>query len=905
MSTGVDLENCAREPIHISGAIQPHGVLFAVDPATLCIEQISANTQAVLGIDHLTLLGQPLRQVFDAEGIALIQRRVDGESGSSLHPLKLKLVTDPRGRTFDGIVHLSSGVLIVELEVATTPADLTFGDFYRHARDAIAHLQGASGLIEMCKAAVGEIRRLTGFDRVMAYRFDRDDHGHVIAEDKRAELESYLDLHYPASDIPAQARRLYTVNWLRTIVDLAYRPVPIVPALRPRDGQPLDLSFSVLRSVSPIHVEYLQNMGVHASMSISIVVDGKLWGIFICHHYSQRFVPYEVRTACEFLAQTLSWQIGARQRADLAERHTAAEVELRGLVQAMSAATGEIEALSARREEVLRLVQAGGAAIVHRGHITTFGDAPSEPEVASLVSWLRSQPFERALATDGLPALFSDAMASATVASGLLAVPLVREQGSFLLWFRPEVVQTVDWAGDPHKTASLRDGAHRLSPRGSFALWKETVRHRSLPWQPWEIEAAVQLGHALSSTALRRADELEALNAQLRAVAEQLREADLAKDDFLATISHELRNPLNAMLGWLRLLRSNQFPAERREQALETVERNARQQAKLVDDLLDVSRIISGKMRLDVQPVSLVEVVEAAVEGVRPSAMAKDLRLDAVLDPHASIIIGDAARLQQIVWNLLTNAIKFTPKGGRIRVLLVRHESSAEVVVADNGEGMPAELLPHVFERFRQGQFGPARTHQGLGLGLSIVRHLAELHGGTVNAHSEGPGRGSAFTLRLPLSPVRPERPAAVRAPVALPGEEDDCPPELQGLRILVVDDEPDARELLRTQLARCGAEVTLASNAHEALELLSAVLPDLLVSDIGMPGMDGYALIRAIRQLPADQGGKTPAVALTAYVRTEERARAFRAGFQAHVPKPIEISELFAIISSLAGRNG
>lgn len=903
MNGTVDLDNCAREPIHISGAIQPHGVLFAADPTTLRIEQVSTNTQAVLGLDHSGLLGQALDALFDEGSVAMIRRRLSGESAHALHPLKLHLARDPEGRTYDGLVHLSKGVAVVELEVATTPDDLTFGDFYRHARDAIAALQGATGVIEMCQAAVREIRRLTGFDRVMAYRFDRDDHGHVIAEDKRAELESYLDLHYPASDIPAQARRLYTVNWLRTIVDVAYKPVPIFPALRPRDDQPLDLSFSVLRSVSPIHVEYLRNMGIHASMSISIVVDGKLWGIFICHHYSSRFVPYEIRSAAEFLAQTLSWQIGARQRADLAQQQVAAEAELRGLVQSILDTSGVVDALTTRADDVLRLVQAGGAALIHRGITTLLGTTPPEPDVSSLASWLRDQPFERALESDRLSQIYPPARAWATEASGLLAVPLVRQQGTFLLWFRPEVVQSVGWAGDPHKTVSLRDGDSRLSPRGSFALWKEEVRHRSSPWQPWEVEVAVQLAQALSTIALRRADELEELNGQLRASADQLREADLAKDNFLATISHELRNPLNAMLGWLKLLRSPQFPPDRREQALETVERNARQQAKLVDDLLDVSRIISGKMRLEVQPVSLVDAVEAAVEGVRPSAMAKDLRLDTVLDPHASIIIGDAARLQQIVWNLLTNAIKFTPKGGRIRVLLVRHESSAEVVVADNGEGMSADLLPHVFERFRQAQFGPARHHQGLGLGLSIVRHLAELHGGTVTAHSEGPGRGSTFTLRLPLSPVRPaSTPSVEPAPTV---SDDECPPELKGLKLLVVDDEPDARELLRAHLTRCGAEVVLASSAPEALDLVSSARPDLLISDIGMPGMDGYTLLRALRQLTPDQGGKTPAIALTAYVRTEERARAFRAGFQAHVPKPIEISELFAIISSLTDRHG
>jgi chemotaxis family two-component system sensor kinase Cph1 len=804
------------------------------------------------------------------------------------------------GAVFDGIVHLSGDRLVLELETATTPDDLRFTDFYRQVRDAVDRLQHATTAQELCTVTAEEVRHMTGFDRVMAYRFDRDDHGHVIAETRRPELESYLDLHYPASDIPAQARRLYTANWLRMIVDVAYRPVAIVGG--DAQDEPLDLSFSVLRSVSPIHVEYLRSMGIHASMSISVVVEGRLWGMFICHHYSTRFVPYEVRTACEFLAQALSWQIGARERADRAERSGAAEAELRALVQAMSTTTHFMEALASEPELLLRLVDATGAAIVHGGTTTLFGATPSEGDVAALALRLRGDPDERAVARESLAELMPAMRRHAACASGLLAVPLVKEKGSYVLWFRPEVVQTVHWAGDPNRSISLEDGAPRLSPRGSFALWKETVRGRSLPWQPWEVDIAVDFARSLAAIELRRAEELERLNAELRTTSDKLRDADLAKDNFLATMSHELRNPLNAMLGWLRLLRSGQLPPERHEHALETVERNARQQAKLVDDLLDVSRIISGKLRLDLQPVNLLEVVETALEGVRPSADAKHLRLDTALDPRAAIIMGDAARLQQVVWNLLSNAIKFTPKGGRVRVLLTLQGSSAEIVVADNGEGIEADLLPHVFERFRQGQLGPSRTHHGLGLGLSIVRHLVELHGGTVSARSEGRDKGSAFIVRLPLSPIRKAtQEIESPAPTAIQG----CPPELDGLQILVVDDEADARELLRLELSRCGARVTVAASAEEALEILPALLPNVLISDIGMPGTDGYALIRAIRRLPPEQGGRTPAVALTAYARTEERARAFRAGFQAHVPKPIEIVEMFAILANLSDRLG
>jgi CheY-like chemotaxis protein/two-component sensor histidine kinase len=383
-----------------------------------------------------------------------------------------------------------------------------------------------------------------------------------------------------------------------------------------------------------------------------------------------------------------------------------------------------------------------------------------------------------------------------------------------------------------------------------------------------------------------------------------LRLASLAKDDFLATLSHELRTPLSAMLGWIRLARSNQLDHDRMAHALDVIERNARTQAKLIEDLLDVSRIISGKMRLDVQAINLLDVVRAALESIRPSAEAKSNSLHSVLDPGASIIMGDPARLQQVVWNLLSNAVKFTPKEGRVHLHLTRAESSAAITISDNGEGIDLDFLPHVFDRFRQAYGGIDRTHQGLGLGLAIVRHLVELHGGTVSAFSEGKGHGAIFTVHLPLSPLRVE-PADVPAGGVLPVSDVDCPPQLQGLRVLVVDDEPDARELLLAELSRCGAVVQLAETAAEALQQVSAWRPDALVSDIGLPQMDGYMLIQTVRRLPDDQGGRTPALALTAYASSKDRVRAFRAGFQAHLAKPIELHELLAVLASISGRIG
>jgi PAS domain S-box-containing protein len=384
--------------------------------------------------------------------------------------------------------------------------------------------------------------------------------------------------------------------------------------------------------------------------------------------------------------------------------------------------------------------------------------------------------------------------------------------------------------------------------------------------------------------------------------------ANRAKDEFLATVSHELRTPLNAILGWARMLRTSKLPEATVARALETIERNSKAQAQLIDDLLDVSRIISGRLRLDVRSLDLVSLIEAATDSVRPAAVAKGIQLQMLLDPSAGPVSGDPNRLQQVVWNLLSNAIKFTPKDGRVQVRLERINSHIEITVSDTGVGIASDFLSHVFDRFRQADSTITRRYGGLGLGLAIVRHLVELHGGTVHAYSAGKDRGATFTIRLPLTIVQdsdrfPDEAQERRHPTAESEAPFECPPVLDGLRVLVVDDEADAPELLATVLSRCGAMVTAVRSTAEAIDALEQLKPDVLVSDIEMPGEDGYSLIRKMRSIEAERGGRVPAIALTAHARVEDRLRALSTGFDSHVAKPVEPAELVAVIASVVRR--
>jgi PAS domain S-box-containing protein len=390
-------------------------------------------------------------------------------------------------------------------------------------------------------------------------------------------------------------------------------------------------------------------------------------------------------------------------------------------------------------------------------------------------------------------------------------------------------------------------------------------------------------------------------NARLYREAQEL---NRMKDEFLATLSHELRTPLNAIVGWAHLLRDGRLDEAMRQRAIETINRNAKSQSQLIADILDVSRIVTGKLRLDLRPVELAPVVEATVDTMRPTAEAKGVALEAQVEDAAAQVLGDMDRLQQVVWNLVSNAIKFTPRGGVVRVKVARERSHATIVVEDNGAGMPPELIPRIFERFLQGDSTSSRFHGGLGLGLAIVRHMVELHGGTVEASSRGPGLGSVFKVKLPVTAVRSAGAGLGELGGRRAGDESGAfPATLEGLTVLVVDDDQDSRELIRAVLQQRGARVVGAASTDEALKLLRAENADVLLSDVEMPGEDGYALIQKVRALSPDDGGRVPAAALTAYARREDRVKTLLAGYQIHLAKPVEPEDLVTAVSSLSGR--
>lgn len=585
------------------------------------------------------------------------------------------------------------------------------------------------------------MRALTGFERVMLYRFDENGHGSVDAEAKAPELEPYLGLHYPASDIPQQARRLYLQNWVRVIPDARYTAARLVPALRPDTGAPLDLGFSVLRSVSPIHLEYLANMGVRATLNISLIVRDELWGLVSCiNHSGPRRLSYEVRSACEVIGRLASLQLGALEEQEAASLRAARRGTVGALVGAMQGAEADadlLESLLDAPEALCAVVDASGAAVVRQGEAVTAGLAPQPAVVLAIARFLDLRGDAEPFATTSLAALLPAMAAVRSVACGVLSFTLPGAPRTRLLWFRPEVVQTVNWGGDPRKPV-VRDPAMRLRPRASFELWKEEVRLRSWPWTATDVDAAEDLRRYAVEQDLER-----------QVVREQ--RAVRARDDLVAVVSHDLKNPLGLIATQTALLRRAIPPddggSERLRAGLDRIQRATERMTALIHDLLDLARIEAGRFSLTREPEDVLDMVEEALILLRPLAEARRIEITAEV-VGAPEVSADRERIFQVLSNLVGNAVKFTPEGGRILVRAETRQDDVCILVADTGPGLSAGQLPHVFERYWQAR---RDSRDGAGLGLFIAKGIVEAHGGRIWAESPA-GAGATFGFSLPLA---------------------------------------------------------------------------------------------------------------------------------------------------------
>jgi two-component system, chemotaxis family, sensor kinase Cph1 len=534
----VDLTNCDTEPIHLSGHIQPHGVLIVVREPQLEILQLSENTQDLLGVDAKSAIGQDLSLFFDRVQLEKLNSCLQNENLKTVNPIKLSVEKAGKSLEFDCILHRRQGILIIELELATTAENFSVFSFYNSVRATVSQIQSAKNLKELCQQTVEEIRKISGFDRVMAYQFDAEGNGAVIAEDKLESLSSFLGLNYPKSDIPKQARQLYLLNWLRLIPDINYQPTPLIPEKNPVTKQSLDLSLSVLRSVSPIHIEYLQNMGVIATLSISLIKDQKLWGLIVGHNYTPKYLNHEVRAACEFIGQVMSLELQSKEANEDYDYKLQLKSIQSQIFEDISTSENLSEVLVKCQHNLLEAVNAQGAAIVFGDNCYRVGQTPQTEPLRYLTTWVQNHLKKEIFYTDSLTKCYPEAEEFKDTASGCLAIAISPTQKIYVLWFRPEVIKTVNWAGNPNKPVEIdEDGSQRLSPRKSFELWKENVRCKSLPWKQCEIDAALELKKAMINIVLRQADKIVKLNTALEASVARERE----KSEHLKTAMYELQ----------------------------------------------------------------------------------------------------------------------------------------------------------------------------------------------------------------------------------------------------------------------------------------------------------------------------------------------------------------------------
>ncbi len=723
----VEALQCEAEPIRIPGAIQPHGVLIGLDPRTLKITQVSANSSALFGVDASDVLNRPLEALIGRPGGDTLLKALSLNRLLDTEPL----FAEVNGGTFDVRAHRHDDVTIVEFERqassvrggATTDARL---------RSALSRMQRPESMRDICSITVEEIRRLTGFDRVLLYQFDEEGHGDVIEEARAEDVDAYLGHHFPASDIPRQARELYLLNWLRLIPNASYVPVPLIPERRP-NGAPLDLSFSTLRSVSPVHLEYLRNMGVEASMSVSLVRDGKLWGLIACHHRAAHHVSFAARAACEVIGRVASLQIAAIEEIESRTfRDSRAGIEAK-LVDAMRNTQEEPTlALLQRGDALLALVDASGAAVCSSAGVHTVGVTPSSAELAALLAWIAREGCGSALHTDRLSERHPPAAAYSDVASGLLAVALPGVETSYVLWFRSELVRTVSWAGNPIKATQAGEGREAFRPRTSFETWQEVLRGRSRDWRHEEVDAVEDLR--------RRAIEVD-LGRQIARAEQAVRH----RDETVAILSHDLKTPLQVIHLASGALR-REGSARMRALTIDRVERAVQRMNTLIHDLLDLAKIEAGRVELTRKPCLASSLLLDTFTILSPLADAKDIRLDRAGEAR---VHADGDRLFQVLSNLVGNAVKFTPAGGAVTVQVEDVAGDAvRFAITDNGPGIAAFELGHIFDRYWHARRGRGA---GTGLGLYIAKGIIEAHGGRLWVESVL-GAGSTFYFTLPRS---------------------------------------------------------------------------------------------------------------------------------------------------------
>jgi len=745
-----ELSKLIEAPINFSSHIQPHGILLVLQESNLKILQVSSNTLSILGITHENMLSRRLVEFLTSEEIERFNTALSNQEMNYMNPTKIWLKLDhEHNGMFDAVFHRNSdGVLILELESITTQESVSFLSFYNLVSVCINRLKKVTNLGELGKIITEEVRKITGFDRVMLYRFNPTGHGSVIAESKLANLASYLGLNYPESDIPEPARQLLITNPIRVIPDVNAEAVPILPAIYPLNQQPLDLSNSILRSISPCHIEYLHNMGVEACLTISLIHQERLWGLIICNHQSPRFVSYETRKICKFLGRVIFSEISTREEMEDYDYSLRVAGIHSLLVESMSKCDNFIDALVKHKSSLLDLTNSQGTCVYFDESYAMMGDTPEKQDIKFLVEWLNTfldDEYE-IYSTDCLRKVYSNGANIQRFASGLLAISI--GEGNYLLWFRPEVNQIVNWGGNPHHPFNISqiEGKISLSPRKSFGSWQEVICSTSLPWKSEEIKAALGLRKAIVNVILHQTHKLTKLTRSLERSNEELKK-------FAYVTSHDLQAPLNQVVNYIQLL------AIRYESELDPVAKEFISYAvegvtlmqNLIDDVLTYSQVDAQELTFEL--TSVENCLELALKNLRQSI--KEVRAT-ITHTALPTVIADRTQLVQLFLNLISNSIKFHNNYPlKIHIGVEGVENEWLFSVKDNGIGIEPQFHQRIFVIFQQ--LHVRDEYMGTGVGLAICKKIIERHQGRIWVDSQL-GQGTTFYFTIPAGEYNCDR---------------------------------------------------------------------------------------------------------------------------------------------------
>ena len=772
---GTTLTTCDSEPVQTPGCIQAHGVLMVVRLADMAILQISENALAFLGVAAKALLGAPVARVIGDVNLQRLRNMLAHEvlERNAVYAFTLEVPSAIEhapilAPALDVCAHTFDGVLLLEFEATGRTARVLDkgdthgnnngdGDFFTHVAKAVSRLQSAIGVRAFCQQVADEVRDITGLDRVMVYKFHADNHGEVVAENKRPDLPAWLGLHYPETDIPKPARDIYQRIWIRPVPNAAAPLVEMTPLANPDTGQPLNMTYCALRGASTMYTEYLANMGVAASLTMPILIEGELWGMIACHHMAPTHFAHQLRSACELLSQVASLQLKATERVEqLAYRVKVDSVHQKLMVKA--AREGDLLALSDNEPSLLDAMEADGAALYHRDRWWCAGNTPNVEQLDALAEWLNARPdfdssVRPAFVTDSLVRDYPPGRAFSNVASGVIAVRVSRLRRDLIMWFRPETPQTVHWAGDPADKPMVEGpSGMRLTPRRSFALFIESVRDRALPWSALEVDSALRLRQLVMELVISQTVELSENNVNLTASNEEL-------DAFAYVASHDLKEPLRGINRYAhQLLENAKTLSSTDRQRLDSLMRLTLRMDSLLNSLLHFSRV--GRTNLEFETVNLNELVEDALEmtGVRRHENTCRISIPRALPT----IECNPVRVREIFSNLISNAIKYNLHDKPLVELTYIAQDDTAVrktappqtegqiiyCVRDNGIGIDPRDFEQVFRMFKR-LHGHDEFGGGMGAGLTVVQKVVQRHGGAIWLESTV-GEGSAFYFTLP-----------------------------------------------------------------------------------------------------------------------------------------------------------